>query len=82
MHNNQQPDHQREQQSSGFHLPPPPPYIHPPTQITTCRGIVMGRLRSPQRNLEVSLMKFCLQKLGGLPPGVGVVLCNHARKPK
>lgn len=25
----------------------------------------MGRLRSPQRNLEVSLMKFCLQKLGG-----------------
>lgn len=33
-------------------------------QITTCRGIIMGRLRSPQRNLEVSLMKFCLQKLG------------------
>ncbi|GAB4818895.1 hypothetical protein N2152v2_005941 [Parachlorella kessleri] len=33
-------------------------------QITTCRGIVMGRLRSPQRNLEVSLMKFCLTKLG------------------
>lgn len=33
-------------------------------QITTCRGIVMGRLRSPQRNLEVSLMRFCLQKLG------------------
>ena len=33
-------------------------------QITTCKGIVMGRLRSPQRNLEVSLMKFCLQKLG------------------
>lgn len=25
----------------------------------------MGRLRSPQRNLEVSLMKFCLLKLGG-----------------
>ena len=35
-------------------------------QITTCRGIIMGRLRSPQRSLEVSLMKFCLQKLGGL----------------
>ena len=34
-------------------------------QITTCKGIVMGRLRSPQRNLEVTLMKFCLQKLGG-----------------
>jgi len=24
----------------------------------------MGRLRSPQRNLEVSLMRFCLEKLG------------------
>lgn len=33
-------------------------------QITTVRGIVMGRLRSPQRNLEVSLMRFCLEKLG------------------
>lgn len=33
-------------------------------QITTARGIVMGRLRSPQRNLEVSLMHFCLEKLG------------------
>ena len=33
-------------------------------QITTARGIVMGRLRSPQRNLEVSLMKFCIEKLG------------------
>ncbi|KAL4539920.1 hypothetical protein Ndes2437B_g01739 [Nannochloris sp. 'desiccata'] len=33
-------------------------------QITTARGIVMGRLRSPQRNLEVSLMKFCLEKVG------------------
>ena len=33
-------------------------------QITTARGIVMGRLRSPQRNLEVSLMRFCLEKLG------------------
>lgn len=40
-------------------------------QITTCRGIVMGRLRSPQRNLEVSLMRFCLQKLGGCPAWVG-----------
>ena len=41
-------------------------------QITTCKGIVMGRLRSPQRNLEVSLMKFCLQKLGepSLQPGL------------
>lgn len=33
-------------------------------QITTAKGIVMGRLRSPQRNLEVSLMEFCFQKLG------------------
>lgn len=33
-------------------------------QVTTGRGIVMGRLRSPQRNLEVSLMRFCLEKLG------------------
>lgn len=33
-------------------------------QITTAKGIIMGRLRSPQRNLEVSLMKFCFQKLG------------------
>ena len=33
-------------------------------QITTARGIVMGRLRSPQRNLEVSLMRFSLEKLG------------------
>jgi arginine deiminase len=40
-------------------------------QITTCKGIVMGRLRSPQRNLEVSLMRFCLEKLG--LPVVGVI---------
>lgn len=33
-------------------------------QITTAKGIVMGRLRSPQRGLEVSLMKFCFEKLG------------------
>jgi arginine deiminase len=33
-------------------------------QITTAKGIIMGRLRSTQRNLEVSLMKFCFQKLG------------------
>jgi arginine deiminase len=35
-----------------------------PPAAATRRGIVMGRLRSPQRNLEVSLMRFCLQKLG------------------
>lgn len=33
-------------------------------QITTCNGIVMGRLRSAQRQLEVELMKFCFKKLG------------------
>jgi arginine deiminase len=33
-------------------------------QITTARGIVMGRLRSQQRTLEVDLMRFCLEKLG------------------
>lgn len=33
-------------------------------QITTCRGIVMGRLRSLQRQLEVDLMAFCFEKLG------------------
>lgn len=40
-------------------------------QITTAKGIVMGRLRSPQRNLEVSLMEFCFQKLG--LPVIGAV---------
>lgn len=33
-------------------------------QITTCRGIVMGRLRSQQRQKEVNLMRFCFNKLG------------------
>lgn len=33
-------------------------------QITTANGIVMGRLRSSQRQLEVDLMRFCFQKLG------------------
>jgi arginine deiminase len=33
-------------------------------QITTCRGVVMARLRSPQRQLEVDLMRFALGKLG------------------
>ena len=32
--------------------------------MTTCRGIVMGRLRSQQRQLEVELMRFCHTKLG------------------
>ena len=33
-------------------------------QITTPNGIVMGRLRSQQRQLEVDLMRFCFRKLG------------------
>lgn len=33
-------------------------------QITTCKGIVMGKLRSPQRANEVQLTKFCFKKLG------------------
>jgi arginine deiminase len=31
----------------------------------------MGRLRSQQRQREVDLMKFCFNKLGGWPWGVG-----------
>jgi hypothetical protein len=41
----------------------PTPPLHP--QITTCRGIVMGRLRSQQRQRDVELMRFCFDKLGG-----------------
>lgn len=33
-------------------------------QITTAVGIVMGKLRSSQRQLEVDLMRFCFKKLG------------------
>ncbi|CAG9464079.1 unnamed protein product [Pedinophyceae sp. YPF-701] len=33
-------------------------------QITTCRGIVMARLRSSQRQDEVDLMRLCFNKLG------------------
>eukprot|EP00879_Flechtneria_rotunda_P005256 GHRR01005541.1.p1 GENE.GHRR01005541.1~~GHRR01005541.1.p1 ORF type:complete len:392 (+),score=108.32 GHRR01005541.1:604-1779(+) len=33
-------------------------------QITTCKGIVMGRLRSQQRQREVDLMRYCFRKLG------------------
>jgi hypothetical protein len=33
-------------------------------QITTCKGIVMGRLRSQQRQREVHVMNFCIEKLG------------------
>eukprot|EP00210_Caulerpa_lentillifera_P009569 g9126.t1 len=33
-------------------------------QITTCKGIVMGRLKSQQRQREVELLAFCFQKLG------------------
>ncbi|KAK9805881.1 hypothetical protein WJX73_000501 [Symbiochloris irregularis] len=33
-------------------------------QITGCKGIIMGRLRSKQRQLECDLMRFCFTKLG------------------
>lgn len=33
-------------------------------QVTTCKGIVMGRLRSAQRQREVQVMRFCFNKLG------------------
>eukprot|EP00195_Chlamydomonas_chlamydogama_P009440 CAMPEP_0202891208 /NCGR_PEP_ID=MMETSP1392-20130828/1328_1 /ASSEMBLY_ACC=CAM_ASM_000868 /TAXON_ID=225041 /ORGANISM="Chlamydomonas chlamydogama, Strain SAG 11-48b" /LENGTH=467 /DNA_ID=CAMNT_0049574893 /DNA_START=174 /DNA_END=1577 /DNA_ORIENTATION=+ len=33
-------------------------------QITVCKGIIMGRLRSLQRQREVQVMKFCFTKLG------------------
>jgi len=33
-------------------------------QITTAKGIMMGRMSSPQRDMEVEVMKFCFQKLG------------------
>eukprot|EP01024_Parvocaulis_polyphysoides_P038241 TRINITY_DN34286_c0_g1_i2.p1 TRINITY_DN34286_c0_g1~~TRINITY_DN34286_c0_g1_i2.p1 ORF type:complete len:491 (-),score=62.11 TRINITY_DN34286_c0_g1_i2:386-1645(-) len=33
-------------------------------QITTIMGIIMGRLRSSQRQMEVKLMNFCFNKLG------------------
>lgn len=41
-------------------------------QITTCKGIVMGRLRSPQRLRECMVMRFCFKKLG--LPVVGEIL--------
>lgn len=45
-------------------------------QITTCKGIVMGRLRSSQRQLEVEVMKFCFRKLGARVLHAGyVTLC-------
>lgn len=33
-------------------------------QITTRRGIVMARLRSPQRQRETDILEFCFRKLG------------------
>lgn len=33
-------------------------------QITTGRGIVIGRLRSSQRQRECNLMRLCFKKLG------------------
>ena len=39
----------------------PSPYFSPPC---VCRGLVMGRLRSQQRQREVQVMQFCFTKLG------------------
>jgi len=33
-------------------------------QVTTARGIVMARLRSPQRQCESELLDFCFRKIG------------------
>lgn len=33
-------------------------------QITTRKGIVMARLRSPQRQREIEILEFCFKKLG------------------
>lgn len=38
-------------------------------QITTPNGIIMGRLRSSQRQLEVDLMHYCFNKLGEVHVG-------------
>ena len=37
-------------------------------QITTCKGVVMARLRSQQRQDEVSLMKYVVSKIGKTAP--------------
>ena len=48
-------------------------------QITTCKGIVMARLRSTVRELEVALMRFCFEKLGApTKPSSGQPLSWHA----
>lgn len=41
------------------------------TAVTTARGVVLTRLRSPQRQFEVELLSFCFQKLG--LPVVGAI---------
>jgi arginine deiminase len=51
-------------------------------QITTCKGIVMGKLRSSQRQLEVEVMKFCFRKLGMPRSDMSVhkysLICMHS----
>lgn len=44
-------------------------------QITTAKGIVLGCLRSAQRQLEVDLMEFVFHKLGVHTPHL---LCRHS----
>ena len=50
-------------------------------QITTCKGIVMGRLRSSQRQLEVEVMKFCFRKLGACCHQTNAILCATGTHP-
>lgn len=45
-------------------------------QITTAKGIVLGCLRSAQRQLEVDLMEFVFHKLG--VHITHLVLCRHS----
>ena len=48
-------------------------------QITGCKGIITGRLRSAQRQLESELMRFCFKKLGAAPLCMSPVLLTlHA----
>ncbi len=48
-------------------------------QITTCKGIVMGRLRSEQRQLEVELMRFCHNKLGAATACLCLIILSDCK---
>ena len=48
-------------------------------QITTAKGLVMGRLQSTQREPEVKLLSYCFKKLGttSKPPSA-LTLCQES----